>query len=71
MTSPVTLLVVCALLAVVEAQGSINAHDGFNVGMHAAVSLTICFSLILGFTLIVNFIHSKLVKKLPGRDGDE
>jgi len=48
-----------------SAQESINAHEGFNVGFHAAISLTICFTILATLTIAVNVIKKKCVKVVP------
>jgi hypothetical protein len=41
----------------------INAHEGFNVGMQAGVALAICFSILATFTVTINLIKWKCVKR--------
>jgi len=53
------------LLALASAQESVNAHEGFNVGMHAAIALVISFSILTTFAISVNVIKKKCVKVIP------
>jgi len=48
-----------------SAQESVNAHEGFDVGMHAAISLTICFVILTTFAITINLIKKKCVKVVP------
>lgn len=52
-----------SLLHLSTAQESINAHEGFNVGMQAGVALAICFSILATFTVTINLIKWKCVKR--------
>jgi hypothetical protein len=49
----------------VLAQESINAHEGFDVGMQAGIALAICFSILGSFAVTVNIIKRKCVKSIP------
>ena len=62
-------LLVCVIFALLvtktEAQESVNAHEGFHVGMQAGVALGICFSILGSFALLINAIKKKCVKSIP------
>jgi len=62
------LLVLVVLLQTIFAafaQESINAHEGFDVGMQAGIALAICFSILGTFAITVNVIKKKCVKTIP------
>jgi predicted histidine transporter YuiF (NhaC family) len=60
----VLLLIVQAVISAL-AQESINAHEGFDVGMQAGIALAICFSILGTFAITVNIIKRKCVKSIP------
>lgn len=53
------------MMSVASAQESINAHEGFDVGMQAGIALVICFAILATFTITVNVIKRKCVKVIP------
>jgi hypothetical protein len=57
------ILCVALLFGLVSAQESINAHEGFNVGMHCGIALGICFSILATIAVSVNVIKAKCLKK--------
>ena len=54
--------VICFIAAAVP---GVNAHEGFNVGMHAGVALAISFTILATFAITVNVIKKKCVKVIP------
>jgi len=61
-----TMLVVLASMFVMSfAQESVNAHEGFYVGKHAAIALLISFTILATFTITINIIKKKCVKVIP------
>jgi hypothetical protein len=60
--SAVFVLILSALFDLSAAQESINPHEGFEVGKQAAISLTICFSILATFTITINVIKWRCVK---------
>jgi hypothetical protein len=48
-----------------DAQESVNAHEGFDVGMQAGIALGVCFSILGSFALVINVIKKKCVKNIP------
>jgi uncharacterized membrane protein len=59
------VLLVALIVTFVSAQESVNAHEGFNVGMHAGVALAISFTILATFAITVNVIKKKCVKVIP------
>jgi len=59
------LVVILQTIFAVFAQESINAHEGFDVGMQAGIALAICFSILGTFAITVNVIKKKCVKTIP------
>lgn len=59
------LIVVFQTIYAALAQESINAHEGFDVGMQAGIALAICFSILGTFAITVNVIKRKCVKSIP------
>lgn len=53
------------MLSIVTGQESINAHQGFDVGMQAGIALVICFTILATFAITVNVIKRKCVKVIP------
>jgi len=43
----------------------VNAHEGFEVGKHAAVALFISFTILATFAITVNIVKKKCVKVIP------
>jgi hypothetical protein len=63
------LLLVFAVLVFLlvgsDAQESVNAHEGFDVGMQAGIALGVCFTILGSFAFIINIIKKKCVKNIP------
>jgi len=57
-----SVLVFC--LSLTTAQESVNAREGFNVGMQAGLALLISYSVLATFAISVNIIKKRCVK--PG-----
>jgi len=60
-----TAIVLLQSFFAVFAQESINAHEGFNVGMQAGIALAICFSILTTFIITINIIKKKCVRSIP------
>jgi uncharacterized Tic20 family protein len=59
----VVLILVGIFTALTSGQESINAHDGFNSGMHAGISIAICFSILTLFAVVIQCIHKRQVMR--------
>jgi hypothetical protein len=58
------LVMIAACIVAALGQESINVHYGMNVGMHAGVSLLICFGILASCAIGVNVLTRMCSKKL-------
>lgn len=60
----VRLAMIAACIVAVFGQESIDVHYGMNVGLHAGVSLVICFGILASCAIGVNVLTRMCSKKL-------
>jgi len=65
LVAAVLYIITSLCYSAVSAQESIDAHEGFEVGKQAAISLTICFTILASSAIAINVIKKKCVKVIP------